>query len=232
MTKQTLDVDVSEKPKFVAPLIMPIESDEAYRAYAEHLKDVLAYKERVSSFYEPRKKRTRELWLAEVEDEKKALAPAEQAEKGIKAELVAYDTKKEAERKAEEDRLAEQARIAEEKRRLDEAAALEREAARTGNEDLRQEAEQLLAEPVETPSVQLERWTPRIGGLSFRETWTGTVTDLKKLIKWVAKHPENTNLLQVNQAALNNLARGQKENFKVDGAKAVKTKGAAASAGR
>lgn len=46
---------------------------------------------------------------------------------------------------------------------------------------------------------------PKVKGLSIRETWTGEVTDEKKLIKWAIKN--SPDLLQVNEKALKALTR-------------------------
>ena len=125
-------------------------------------------------------------------------------------------------RLAEERRLADLARQQEEQRVLDEAAALELEADRTGDEDLRQQAQELAAEPVTTPAVSVGSYVPKVAGITQRGSYTARVTDLKKLVAWVAKHPKDINLLRVNEPALNALARSQKENLKIPGVQLVK----------
>lgn len=216
-----------KRPQFVKPIIETIRTPAQYEGMATMLRGVKAYKERVTTFFEPHKRRAREAWQGLVDEEKKALAPADEAEKEIKAELIRYDTEQEELRKAEERRLAEEARVREEQRRLDEAAALEAEGKRTGNDDLVFQAEDLLQQPIETPAVQLASRTPHVSGLSFKETWSAKVTDFKKLVKWVAKNPKDTNLLLPNQPALNQMAKARRENLKIDGVQAVSNKGAA-----
>lgn len=229
MPKKTAIAQVEEKPQFVKPVLEAPKDDASYRSLAEWLKHVKQYIDKVEAFYKPRKERTRALWQAEIDDEKKAKEAAVETEKEVKALLVAYDDAREAERIAEEKRIAEEARVKEQARLIEEAAELERKANETGDTDLLQQAQEIAAEAevVEAPVVQLERYTRAVSGLSFRETWSAVVVDLKKLIAFVAAHPEHTNLLQANQTALNALARSQKDHFRVDGVKATKTKGAA-----
>lgn len=220
----TQTTELADAPKFVAPIIEPIKTPAQYEGMAGLLKGVKAYRDRVETFFEPHKRRAREAWQGLVDEEKKALAPALKAEDEIKRELTTYHTEQEKLRLAEERRLQDEARQREEARRLDEAAAMEREAERTGDADLRDQARELINEPVATPSVHLESFVPKVGGLSFRESYTAKVTDLKKLIKWVAKNIQNANLLLPNQTALNQMAKAQRENLKIDGVEAVKGK--------
>lgn len=217
-------IRLEDAPKFVAPVIAPIKTPGEYERYAEDLKAIKSYCGRVEAFFQPHKQRAREAWQALVDDEKKVLKPAYDAETGIKRELTTFHTAQEELRLAEERRLQEEARKREEARRLDEAAALEREAERTGDADLREQAQQILDEPVETPSVQVGSYVPKVGGLSFRESYSAKVLDVKKLIKWVAKNIQFANLLSPNQTALNQMAKAQRENLKIDGVQAVKGK--------
>jgi chromosome segregation ATPase len=213
-----------KKPEFIAPIVPTINTVEQYESTAGLLKDVKAYRDRVEAFFAPHKDRAHKAWKGLVDEEKKALAPALQAEADIKAELSRFHSEQEAARREQQRVLEEQARRREEQARLEEAAALELEAQRTGDTDLQQQAEELVNTPVETPTVQVASFTPKVSGLSFRETWSARVDDLKKLIAWVAKNPADFNLLQPNTTALNAKARSQKSGMNVDGVKAVCTK--------
>jgi hypothetical protein len=221
---ETLTPVTEKKPEFIAPLVETITTTEQYEQTAGLLKGVKAYRDRVEVFFAPHKKRAHDAWKGLVDEEKKALEPALRAEGEIKAELSRYHTEQELIRLAEQRRLEEEARKRDEAARLEEAAALELEAQRTGDADLRQQAQELVDTPVETPTVQVASFTPKVSGLSFRETWSARVDDLKKLIAWVAKNPSDFNLLQPNMTALNAKARSQKQGMSVDGVKAVCTK--------
>lgn len=224
--KQTA-LDKSKAPQFAAPAIAKIENDIQLVAAADTLKEVKAYIERVETFFAPHKKRAHEAWKALCADEKTMLKPAEDAEVKIKTAMAEYREEQDRLAREEAARDAEAARIEEERRLLEEAAALELEAQRTGDADMARQAQELLDTPVETPAVVQRPSTPKIAGVSFRENWKAVVTDVKKLIQHVAKTPADTNLLTPNQTALNQMARSQRENMKIDGVKAVKDTGVA-----
>ena len=218
------DLQLANAPTFHAPVVAPIQTTEEYVAYGHLLKSVKQYKATVEAFYAPHKARARSAWQGLIDDEKAKLEPAVQAETNIKRELVAYDDTQERLRQAEQRRLEIEQRQRDEAQRLEEAAALELEADRTGDEQLRAEAQQLMAEPVDSAPVQLASFTPKVSGLSYRENWSGRVTDIQKLIQFVAEHPEHTHLLDVNQTALNAMARAQKGNMRIPGAVAESKK--------
>jgi hypothetical protein len=219
---------VAKKPAFTETLTVPavpdVVTDEQYVLLGEARNRARAYMRKVEEFYTPRKQRAHGLWQAEIADEKAAKAPAVAFLAAADPKLLAYDDAKEAERRAEQARLEELARQQEEARKLEEAAALELEAHRTGDADLAQQAAEILEEPTETPTVFVASRTPVVGGLGARATYAAEVTDLKKLIAYVAKHPEHTNLLQANQTALNQLARALRDNMQIDGVRAVKNR--------
>lgn len=218
-----MTTDLQQKPpEFVAPLIEPITTITQYQAAAHLLIDIKSYCARVVTFFKPHKERARAAWQGLLDEEKKALKPAIAAEAAIKSELALFQAAQEQLRLAEERRLAELARQQEERRILDEAAAMELEAQRTGDVGLSAEATALLEQPVETPGVTLQSYVPKVSGLTSRGSYTAKVTDMKKLVAWVAKHPKDINLLRVNEPALNALARSQKDNLKIPGVQLVK----------
>jgi hypothetical protein len=200
-----------------------------YTAACELLKGIKALRAKIGETFDPHIKRAFDAHRALVKERSDAEAPLTEAEGILKRSLVTYDTEQERARQQEQRRLQEEARKQEEARRIDEAAALEREAAATGAEDLRVEAEALMCAPVSTPAVIAPRTTPKVAGISYREVWSARVVSLWKLILYVAAHPECANYLTPNTAALNAAVRGQKAGFKVDGVQAVCEKVAAAS---
>lgn len=127
---------------------------------------------------------------------------------------------------AERQRVAdEQARLkrAEEDRRLAEAAQLEERGDVEG-------AARLVSEPVPEPVVEARPVfvpvapapaKPAAAGVSFRDNWSARVTDLMALVQAVAKGEQPITLLEVNQPALNGLARSLKGAMRVPGVEAV-----------
>lgn len=158
-----------------------------------------------------------------VAKKQQAEAPLLQAEAILKQAMATFYQQEATRRREEELQRQEEARRREETRRLDEAAALEREAHATANADLQAEAEALLDQPVYVPPAPLAPAVQKVAGVSHRETWSAQLVNLDTLIKFVAAHPEHTNLLTFNQTAANQLARSMKGNLKVDGVRALNT---------
>lgn len=203
---------------------------ETYDRAGELLKGIKALRDEIADTFDPHIKRAHEAHRALCREKQDAEAPLAEAERILKSGLSAYAQEQERIRREEERRLQEEARKREEQRRLEEAAALEREAKATGDQALEQEAHALLARPVMTPPVTVASSTPKVAGITHRDAWSAKVTSLVALIKFVAAHPEHQNLLQPNQAALNQLARAMKANLKIDGVQAVNTPTVAARA--
>lgn len=200
-----------------------------YTTAADMLKSIKGLRQRIAESYDPHIKRAHEAHKALVKDKQDAEAPLADAESVIKRALITYDDEQERLRIQEERRRQEEARKQEEERRLAEAAALEREAHDTGNGALLEEALALVDQaPTPTPIVAVEKTTPKVSGVSYRETWSARVVNPLALVKFVAAHPEHINLVAPNLVALNQLARSMKGAMKVDGVQAVMEKQVAA----
>jgi hypothetical protein len=177
MMPATEDLVPTDRPAWTPLVVAPIASHDEYVACAEHLKTVKAYQKRVIEFFRPHKRRLDEAKSALLEDERKALQPANETETACKAALCTWDEAQEQIRLAEERRLRELARQQEEERRLAEAAAMELEANRTEDPALLYEANELIEQPVMTPAVIVAKSTPKVQGISYREVWKFRVTN-------------------------------------------------------
>ena len=145
------------------------------------------------------------------------LAPFDQAEAKIKSTCSTYITAKqrEEERKrreaeAEARKLAEEERIAraeqfEKQGRIAEAHA--------------EIASPIVVAPPEpvAPPVAIPK------GMVARETWSARVVSLLALVQFVAANPSYINLLEPNQSALNDMARGMKGAMSIPGVTATST---------
>ena len=200
---------------------VPVVDNESYVVAAELLKGIKALRRRIGEVFDPHVTRAHEAHKALVREKKDAEAPLTEAEGLIKRALVTYTEDQERARRAEEQRLREDARRREEQRRLEEAAALERQAVDSGNVALGIEAQTLLDTPVETPAVQVAPTTPKVAGISYRDTYRAQLVNLMALVTHVATHPEHANLLTLNQPAANQLARSLKTNLRVPGLEVV-----------
>lgn len=193
----------------------------SYTLACEMLKGIKLLRGRIAETFDSHIKRAFDAHRALCKEKQDAEAPLTDAERILKTALAAWDTEQEQMRREEERRLSELARQQEESRRLEEAAALERDGQG-------EHAAALIEEPITAPAVYVPPSTPKVAGISFRETWAARVVSLPKLVAFVAAHPQHANLLTANVAALNALARGLKGGMRVDGVEAVCTKTTAA----
>jgi hypothetical protein len=234
MTPLELVVDNSSEVKAEAltwperAKALKILDHDKYCDAAEMLKNIKALRVRIAETFDPHVKRAHDAHKALVKEKADAEAPLTEAERVLKTAIVAYDQEQERLRREEERRLQEIARKDEETRRLNEAAAMEAEGNRTEDPELLYEANKLIETPAPTPVVTVARTTPKVSGVTMRETWSGRVTDKTRLIRFVAEHPEYANLIEPNMAAVNALARSLKGALKVDGVQAFATQSVAA----
>lgn len=152
-----------------------------YLTACELLKGIKALRQKIADTFDPHIKRAFEAHRALCREKADAEAPLTQAERILKDATTAYDTEQERRRREDERRLAEDARRQEEQRRLEEAAALEREAERLQSPELRDEAHALLEQPIPTPTVVVPKSTPKVSGITYRETWKFRIADPAKV---------------------------------------------------
>jgi len=62
-------------------------------------------------------------------------------------------------------------------------------------------------------------------GTSIRETWKAKCNDKAELVKFVSANPQFLNLLDVNESALNQMAKAMKESMKIGGCEAYIERG-------
>lgn len=153
-----------------------------------------------------------------VDERDRMQAPLVQAEVAIKRKLLAYEQEKERARIAEERRLQDEARRRAEELTLAVAADLEMQASLTGDEDMRVEAEDILAQPIEAPAVSVGSTMPKVQGLSYRDNWKAHPTvDVKALAGAVACGKAPITFLTPNMTALNAYARSTQGTATVPG---------------
>ncbi|HMN09341.1 MAG TPA: hypothetical protein PKC83_11195 [Gemmatimonadaceae bacterium] len=211
---------------------MVIDTPESYVAAADMLKGIKALRAKITDTFGPLKAKAHAAWKAICDEQTRADAPLTEAETTIKRAMVAWDTEQ-ARIAAEAARhAAEQARLDEERRRLEEAAALEREAVATGDASLLAEAEAIISEPVVAPVVIVQKATPKVESISYREQWRAEVVDLAALIRAAADNPQLVPLLLPNTTAVNGMARSLKGAMRVPGVRVYSERTVAAGGGR
>lgn len=205
-----------------------ITDDESYTGAANLLKGIKALRQRIADTFNPHIDRAHKAHKALVQEKATAEAPLTEAESIVKRSLVTYQQEQDRKAREEARRLEDEARRAEETRRLEEAAAIERVAADTGDESMRAMAHEVLDAPVASVAVRPAPATPKVAGISYRDTYSARVVSLPRLIAFVARNPQFANLLVPNTTALNQLARAQKEMLQIDGVEVMKERVAAA----
>ena len=194
---------------------------ETFKEAAEFTLTLRAVKKEIDNTFDPIVKKAHEAHKEAVAQKKKVMEPVEQAQKIIDRKIGDFHAEQERIRKAEEDRLRkeaeEQARKEEEERRIEEAARLEQE----GDSEM---AEMILESPIAPPVVVIptvQTQAPKVEGLSVTKLYKAEVFSLPQLVQAVAQGRAPIGLLEVNQTALNGMARALKEAFSVPGCRVV-----------
>lgn len=198
-----------------------ITDAQTYEAACDFLKGIKALRMEIAETFDPHVKRAHEAHRALLKEKADAEAPLAEAERIAKSALVVYDQEQERIRRIEQQRQQAELRRQEEERRLAEAVALE-------DAGEQAEAEALIEEPIAVPTVAVAPSTPKVSGISYRETWGASVTNLHQLVKFVAANPSHVGLLAANMPALNAQARSLKAQMQIPGVEAVCTRDVAA----
>jgi uncharacterized protein YhaN len=156
-----------------------------------------------------------------LEKKAKFYAPLDKAKRDVKQLMSAWDAEQERLRLAEQKRLEEEARKAEEERRLQEAIEAEEEAKANGltAQEAAQEAEAVLQEPIYVAPVVIQKTTPKVQGVVFREIWKAQVVDLRALVNAVAAGKAPIQALKADEVFLGQQARSLKSALNLPGVK-------------
>ncbi len=166
------------------------------------------------------KRKADEARAALVAEKDRMEAPLVAAEETVKRSLLAFEAEQEQRRWIEEQRLQDEAREQAERVTLEAAAAMEREALATGDSGLLQEAQDVLAQPIDVPVVAVASTMPKVKGVVYRDNWKPHPdVDVKALAAAVAVGTVSVTLLSVNWPALNALAKATQGTQPVPGVK-------------
>lgn len=205
---------------------LSIIDQESYDAAVSARVKAKGWLKDASTFFDSMQNPAYEAYKKILENRKKVCNPVELHVLKLNQALLKWDSEQERLRK-EAQREAEAAayKAAEEQRAID-AAAL----AQTGADE--ETVASVLTAPVQvTESFAVAPTYEKSSAVQYRDNWSGEVTDLFTLVKAVAKDKSKLNLLQINQTALNQLAKALKETMSIPGVRAVNNK-VVASSGR
>lgn len=179
------------------------EEQEAVRRADQARLDAIAKaeRERLEAIARAEHDRIEAEFKARAAAKAKIAAEAIAAAKGKEAKAAALKAAEEATIRAAQDR----------QRQEEEAAAIE-----------------LAASVITAPVAHVAQVAA--AGTSIRETWKARCLDKAALVKFVAVNPQFLNLLDVNDAALNQLAKAMKDSMNIGGCEAYIERGIASRA--
>lgn len=225
LTKDSLQVEAQTWSAKAAALVI---SDAESCVNASHfLRSIKGLRSDIQRWFDPHveaameTKRKAEAARKALTDERdKMEAPLVAAEAQVKKALLRWETEQEEKRQAEERALQLEAQKRAEAMTLEAAAQMEREAVATGNAGLLQEAQDILAQPVDAPVVVVKSFMPKMQGVTYRDNWKAHEdVDLRALAKAVADGLVATSLLLANMTALNQMARATQGTQTIPGVK-------------
>jgi hypothetical protein len=176
------------------------------------LEQIIPFRKRWAEYWNPLKKAAYDSWKAITAKFEEGDAPAAQAERVVKAAIVAWDMeqeriRQEAQRKAQEEaeRLAKEEQL---------KAAIAAEQAGASKEQV----DDIFSAPVAVVAAPVAPTYQRAAGISkMRENWSAEVTDIAKLVKAVAAGKVSYEYILPNQVALNARAKADKSTMNIPG---------------
>lgn len=178
-----------------------------------------AWLKEADEFFEGMIKPAHASWKAALAAKAKVVEPVEATVADINKALLAWDQEQERIRREEQRRLEQEARERAEAERIAEAERLQAAGASPEALDV------FLDEPVRVTEIAVAESTyQKSGAVVYRDNYSAEVTDIKALVKFIAKNPNFIGVLTVNQTALNQLARSLRDTMDFPGVKVVNTK--------
>jgi len=188
-----------------------------YQYAQELMKEV---KERIKALEDVRMSQTRPIDEAKkkiIDFFRTPLQKLNDAKEHLNQIMVKWTEEQEARRREEERRLQEEAR----KRAEEQALAAAIEAEQAGEKE---EAEQIMAEPVYVPPIRVASEIPKSKESHIRETWSAEVIDLETLFRGIRDGKAPLQCLMPDMTFLNGQARAYKQSLSIPGVRAVSKK--------
>jgi hypothetical protein len=208
-----LDLDRQIQSALVTARGLVVTEDKEYVGAIELGKDIKALEKEIDLKFDPLKDR----YQIVLKMKKSLTEPKDEALALIKMKVNAYQEKQERLRREEAARQLAEAQKREEETRLAEATAFEA----AGEPEM---AEEIISAPMELPPIELKRAVPSVAGSHTSEVWSAEVTSLLMLVRHVASHPSDINLLMSNEPACNSRARSIKDvDLGIPGLRGVRT---------
>lgn len=156
---------------------------------------------KIKTYFKPLKETADKAWKTICNRENEEVAKLTPTIHHLNKEMTVYHLIEEKKRKEEEDRLRREL----EKKAEEEKLAMALEAEKAG---AKEEAEEILNEPVFVPPPIVEKIVPKVAGQTMTTTWKWRLKNINKVPR---------QYLQINKIAVNQVVRALKENAKIDG---------------
>jgi hypothetical protein len=157
-----------------------------------------------------------------VDEQERMEAPLVHAEGLVKRALLAWEQEQERVRLAEQARLQSEAQRLAEEQTLAAAAELELHANRTGDVEMLEEAEAILAQPIDAPPVVVKASQPKVQGITYRDNWTvHPDVNVRVLAAAVAKGDAPVTFLVPNMTALRQWAKATQGSQSMPGVQVI-----------
>lgn len=198
---------------------LTITDRESCLSASQLLRSIKGLRSQIQLWFEPHieaametKRKADAARKALVDEKDRMEAPLVEAEGVIKRSLLAFEQEQERVRQAEEARLQAEARAEAERVTLEAAAALELEANQMKSpqvaEEMRQEAADILEQPIEAPVVSVAKMMPKVQGITYRDQWKAHPdVNVRALAAAVGAGSVPATFLTPNLTAINQFAR-------------------------
>lgn len=215
-----------------------IRDRETYIDATHFLRSVKSLENEIDAWFAPHVERAQDA-KRQAEAARKGLcderdrmkAPLMDAEQKTKCALLVWEQEQERLRREQEREAEERLRQEMERATLEAAAELEREGRATGNAEMVAEADAILAQPIDTPAVQVKSFMPKAEGITYRDNWQAhPEVDIKALCAAVAAGTVPTTYVVPNMTAINGVVRATKGAATIPGVRVVNNRIVAARA--
>lgn len=187
-----------------------ITTPEQYVTACEFFKAIKSSKKKFIDWFEPMREAAYNAYQSVLSKKKEVADRYDEAEAVIAPKLTAWDEEQRRKERELQVKLQEEARKRLEEEQLNDAALAES----LGEPKL---AEQILQAPTRQVVVEPPRMTPKVPGISYRESWSGEVIDIKAVVKFALENPAYGSILAVNQSALDRIVHDAKGKISIPG---------------
>jgi hypothetical protein len=196
-----------------------IADQSTYNLAVEKRTAAVTWLKGAETFFDPSIADAHALHKKLLAQKKTVCEPVEMTIRTINRELLRFDEEQARIRREEQRRLEDESRRKAEEERLAQAEQMQAEGA---DEEV---IDAVLEAPVQVTEMVIARPTyEKSKEVIYRDNYSGECFDLLALVKAIAKDKSLIGLVQVNQTALNQMAKALKETMSIPGCRPVNNK--------